>query len=103
MAKPLSDGKMCAIIRDAWKDFSLHKGNDCTVFMSAIGALAFGREVGWQGVRVCMSASTFRKYEKILGVKFREVLLDQTKDSERIEGILMVKRFGKFWQREAEA
>ena len=46
-----------------------------------------------------MSAATFRKYEKILGVRFREVLPERVKgQSERINGIRMADAMGKFWQ-----
>jgi hypothetical protein len=90
----LSDEDLAKLIADAWDDYV----GDCTVFMSAVGALAFGRHVGWQGVRVCMSAATYRKYEKILGVRLRDVLPARTKDSAVIRGIRMSDAIGKFWQ-----
>ncbi len=92
--KRMSDAEMVEIITRAWKEFE----GDCGVFMSAVGALVLGREVGWQGVRVCMSSATYRKYETILGIKFREHLPERTKDSRRIRGIRMADDFGKFWQ-----
>jgi hypothetical protein len=92
--KRLSDEEMLKILQDAWEEY---KG-DCSVLMSAMGALVLGREVGWQGIRVTMSAATFRKYEKILGVRFRDVLPDRTKNSRRIRGIRIADGLGKFWQ-----
>jgi hypothetical protein len=96
--KPVTDEKMMKIIREAWANYGGHLGDDCSVLMSAIGALVFGREVGWKGIRVCMSASTFRKYEKILGIRFRDVVPERTSESTRIVGIQMADAFGKFWQ-----
>lgn len=92
--KRKTDEDLLKIIDNAWKDFE----GDCGVFMSAAGALLFGRLVGWQGVRVCMSAATFRKYEKLLGTRFRDVLPERTKESRRIRGIVMADQIGKFWQ-----
>jgi len=92
----MTDEEMCKIIEEAWKEFH----GDCAVFMSAVGALAFGRMVGWHGVRVTMSAATYRKYEKILGPKFRfrDHLPERTLDSQNIRGIRIVDGIGKFWQ-----
>jgi hypothetical protein len=90
----LSDPKLVEIIKDACTRF---QGN-CAVLESAIGALCWGRVVGWHGVRVMHSSRTMRAYEKILGVKFREVLPPTTDHSERLAGIRMAKSLGKFWQ-----
>lgn len=92
--RKLSDERMCKIISDAWDEYE----GDCAVFMSAIGALALGQKVGWQGIRVCMSASTYRKYERILMIRFRDVLPERTGDSRRIKGIQLSDKIGKFWQ-----
>jgi hypothetical protein len=90
----MSDGEACRLVEKAWIDFE----GDCAVFMSAVGALMLGRAVGWQGVRVCMSAATYRKYEGILGVRFRDVLPERCHDSPSVRGIRIVDGFGKFWQ-----
>lgn len=89
-----SDAEICKIIEKAWIDFE----GDCSVFMSAAGALILGRAIGWQGIRVCMSAATYRKYETILKCRFREVLPARCHDSRAIRGIKIVDGFGKFWQ-----
>jgi len=94
MKKTLTDEKLCDLISKAWEEYE----GDCAVFMSAIGALALGQKVGWQGIRVCMSASTFRKYERILMIRFRDVLPERTRDSRRIKGIQLSDSIGKFWQ-----
>jgi hypothetical protein len=93
-AKQLSDDKMLEIIEKAVKEYE----GDFTVLESALGALVIGREVGWHGLRVCHSGRTFRRYEDILGIKFREVLPDRTKRSTRLRGIRIADGLGKFWQ-----
>jgi hypothetical protein len=91
----MSDERYATIIETAWAGFE----GDCGVFQSAAGALAFGRLVGWQAVRVTMSAATFRKYEKVLGIRFRDELPDRiAPEAERVRGIELADKFGKFWQ-----
>jgi hypothetical protein len=92
--KRLSDDKMLEIIDKAWEEY---KG-DVTVLNSAIGALVMGRHVGWQGVRVMYARVTYTRYEKILGIKFRDVLPERGKDAERLRGIRIIDGIGKFWQ-----
>lgn len=50
---------------------------------SAIGALFVGRTIGWRAMYLMHSAGTIRKYEKILGLKFQEVLPPETEHSRR--------------------
>ena len=90
----LSDAEMLRIIDGAVEAF---EGNS-SLLESAIGALVFGRRVGWHGIRVMHSRVTFNRYEKILGIKFREVLPERGPDSECLRGIRVVDRIGKFWQ-----
>ncbi len=92
--KRMTDEKMIEIIDEAWGTF---KG-DCTVLESAIGALVLGRKLGWHGVRVMHSRVTFNRYEKILGIKFRNVLPDRGPDSTKLRGIRIIDKIGKFWQ-----
>lgn len=90
----LTDEKLNEIVRAAWDEFH----GDTTVLESAVGALVVGRIVGWKAVRLMHSGRTFKRYEEILGVKFREVLPDLTKESDRMNGIRLAKKLGKFWQ-----
>lgn len=90
----LSDVEMLRIINQA---FDGYRG-DVGLLESAIGALVLGRRLGWHGIRVMHSRVTFNRYEKILGVKFREVLPDRGPDSAKLRGIRIVDGIGKFWQ-----
>jgi hypothetical protein len=90
----LSDEDFLEIVKDACHEFA----GDTTVLESAIGALAWGRVVGWHGLRVMHSSRTFKKYEEILNIKFREKLKDRTIHSTRMNGIRLADGMGKFWQ-----
>src|SRR4051794_37318626 len=95
MAKQkLTDERMLEIIDNAIDEFE----GDCTVLESAIGALAIGRKYGWHGVRVCHSRVTYNRYEKILQIKFSEVLPERGPSAQRLAGIRMIDAIGKFWQ-----
>jgi hypothetical protein len=92
--KTLSDKRLLEILNTAQEQYE----GDCTVLESAMGALVWGRIVGWHGLRVIHSSRTFKRYEEILGIEFREVLPEQTEQSERLNGIRLAKKFKKFWQ-----
>src|SRR3954452_24357815 len=98
-AKRVADGRMTdtelmEIIDRACTEFE----GDATVLESAIGALVFGRLVGWHALRLMHAGRTFKRYEQILGVKFRDVLPDRTDQAGRLRGIRLADNIGKFWQ-----
>src|SRR5580658_2524228 len=92
--KRMSDPELLKTIGEAWKEYE----GDVTVLESAIGALVLGRDLGWHGVRVMHSRGTFNKYERILGIKFKEVLPPRGPQAHRLCGIRMLDKIGKFWQ-----
>lgn len=96
MAKPksMSDKRLLEIIEKACYEFE----GDCTVLESAIGALVWGRVVGWKAIRLMHSGRTFKKYEEILFIKFKDELPEMTESSERMHGIRLLKKVGKYWQ-----
>jgi len=94
MPRKLSDKGFNKIVEDAW---ATYEGN-CETFSAAVGALTFGRLVGWQGVRCVHSHPRYQKFQRILDVRFADVLPEQTEDSERIRGIRIAKKFGDFWR-----
>jgi hypothetical protein len=85
---------MIEIIDNAWKEYE----GDVTVLNSAIGALVMGRHVGWQGIRVMYARATYNRYERILGIKFRDELPERGPDAKRLRGIRIIDGIGKFWQ-----
>src|SRR5687767_1343003 len=92
--KRLSDEEMLKIIQKACDEYD----GDFTVLESAIGALVCGRLIGWHALRLMHSGRTFKRYEDILFVKFRDVLQARTSQSNRMRGIRMADKLGKFWQ-----
>jgi hypothetical protein len=92
--KRMSDAELLRKIAKAWAAYE----GDVTLLESAIGALVLGREVGWHGIRVMHSRGTFNKYERILKLRFREVLAARGPDSRRLHGIWLIEKLGKFWQ-----
>src|SRR5688500_1620104 len=78
----------------AWKDYE----GSVEVVEAAIGALIVGRLVGHDGLRVLHSWKTLRNYEEILGVKFKELLPPNTRDSDRINGVRWAKKFTALWR-----
>ncbi|MDD5754558.1 MAG: hypothetical protein PHN45_07395 [Methylococcales bacterium] len=61
---------------------STYKG-DSHVLFGAIGALFVGRLYGWRVIRVFLSTTTYAKYQRVLGLSFREVLPPETELSDR--------------------
>jgi hypothetical protein len=90
----MDDERFLEIVMTAVKEFE----GDSTVLESAIGALAWGRVIGWQGIRLLHSYKAMTKYEKALGVKFRDELPPLTPHSRRMAGVRMMQGLGKFWK-----
>jgi len=93
--KALSDQKLLEIIKNACHEAE----GDCGVLESAVGALCWGRVVGWHGLRTMHSSRTMKRYEKYLRIKsFKTVLPARTEHSIRMYGIVLADKFKKFWQ-----
>ena len=89
-----TDKRILEIVEKACFEFT----GDCGILEAAIGALFWGRVVGWQPLRLMHTGRTFKKYEEILGIKFKDELDATTDQSERMHGYRMMKKIGKFWQ-----
>lgn len=92
--KSMSDERLMEIIMEACHQFE----GDSSVLETAIGALCWGRVVGWHGLRLMHSSRTFKRYEEILGIRFRDELPERTVHSTRMNGIKLAENLGKFWQ-----
>jgi len=90
----LNDADLMKIIKKACDEFE----GDFTHLEAALGALLVGRVVGWKGLRLMHTGRTFKRYEEILKLTFRDVLPALTSQSERLHGIRAMKRIGAFWQ-----
>lgn len=70
---------------------------DATTLANALGALTLGRCVGWRVLRVIYSSSSYSKYQKILGVQFRDVLPERGKYAYKSIALQVLDRIGVFW------
>lgn len=73
-----------------------YKG-DLVELSNAIGAVRLGHRFGWRVLRIIISSKTYTKHQRILGLDFKKVLPETTKDSERSAGYQLVERFYNFW------
>ena len=80
-------------LEKAAKEFS---GNGTTL-ESALGAVLMGRMYGWRVLKMMHSPATYRQYEKILGIKFRDICKEETKLSRKNVGMKIVAKWNNFW------
>ncbi len=74
---------------------------DATQLETAVGMFVLGRTMGWRVMYLIHSASTVRKYEKILNLKLREVLPEYTEESKRSNAYMLLKisdSIKNFWK-----
>jgi len=72
-------------------------GGQGTTLESAIGALVVGQHLGWRATRILHNANTYRKYEKILGLEFKDHCPERTHLSDKLQGIRINDAVGKYW------
>ena len=70
---------------------------DATVLGNALGALVLGRYVGWRALRVVYSTGSYTKYQKILGIQFKDVLRERDVYSGKSLGLSILDEVGGFW------
>ena len=70
---------------------------DATVLGNALGALVLGRYVGWRVLRVVYSSNSYSKYQKILGIQFRDVLRERDIYAKKSLGLSILDEVGGFW------
>lgn len=70
---------------------------DATVLGNAIGALVVGRYVGWRALRVVYSNKSYIKYQKILGIQFRDVLRERDIYAKKSLALRILDEVGGFW------
>ena len=69
-----------------------------TTLESALGALIMGQYFGWRVLKILHNPLTYRRYEKILGIKFQDVCPETTGYSEtKSVGYAITKKLGSFW------
>ncbi len=71
---------------------------DLTVLESAVGALFVGLTMGSRVLRIIHGKGAYSKYEKILGIKFREVCRERGVWSAKSRGLAWADSLGDFWE-----
>jgi hypothetical protein len=80
-------------IANLMKDY---KG-DIVDLSHAIGAARIGHHYGWRVLRLVISQVSYRKYQKILGLDFKESLPELTIYTEKSAGYQLVTKLNNFW------
>lgn len=71
---------------------------DLTQLESALGMLYMGHHFGWKVLYIIHSKHTIRTYEKILGVKIRDIFPETGPSSYRSNGYRAAETFSNFWK-----
>lgn len=90
----LSEKHLVDLVDKAIKNF---QGNSDSL-SGAIGYLMIGRKFGWRVMFFIHSQGTVRKYEKILGVKTRDVMPEEGPYAKKAAVYQAMKKVSNFWK-----
>ncbi len=82
------------VIDKAFKDFS----GDMSQLETAIGVLMIGRHLGWKPLLLIHDKKTLRRYEKILGVSFREIFPEVGPFAHKSIAWRLSQKVSNFWK-----
>jgi len=69
-----------------------------TTLESALGSLILGQYFGWRVLKILHNPATYRKYEKALGVEFKDVCPEITEFGKKKSiGYAITEKLGSFW------
>ncbi len=69
-----------------------------TTLESALGALVLGHAFGWRVLKLLHTPSTYRRYEKALGIEFKNVCPEITElGKQKSVGYAITEKLGSFW------
>ena len=69
-----------------------------TTLESALGALILGHVFGWRVLKLLHTPSTYRRYEKALGIEFKDVCPEITElGKKKSVGYAITEKLGSFW------
>jgi len=74
-----------------------YKGNGITL-ESALGAVLIGQVYGWRVLKMMHNPTTYAKYEKILGIKYRDICKEETQYTKRNAGMKVAAKLKIFWE-----
>lgn len=93
VTRKLSDEELLEHIAHVIKKF----GGIASTCETAIGALFIGKAMGWEVLYLLHSQATIRKYEKILGLKYKDQMEANTELSRKSYVWGWAKKFNAFW------
>lgn len=70
---------------------------DAPELIAAIGTLMVGRVYGWKVLRIITSSKSYSKYQRVLGMEFKNYLPETTEFSNRSWGFQIVTKLNNFW------
>jgi len=73
------------------------RGN-AEVLENAWGAMLVATQMGWKVAFIMHNQSTIKKYEKITGLKFRDVCQEETDMSGKSKGYALAKKLSSIWK-----
>ena len=82
------------IFDEAVKNYSGH----VQTLETAIGALIVGQHIGWKVLLLIHDKKTIRKYEKALGIKFRDYMDETGALSHKSIAWCAVQKVSNFWK-----
>ncbi|MBL8496774.1 hypothetical protein ABF87_10655 [Nitrosomonas sp. JL21] len=69
-----------------------------TTLESALGALVLGQFFGWRVLKILHNPATYRKYEKVLGIEFKNLCPEITDFGQKKSiGYAITEKLGSFW------
>lgn len=69
-----------------------------TTLESALGALILGQYFGWRVLKLLHNPATYRIYEKVLGIEFKNVCPEITElGRKKSIGYAITEKLGSFW------
>jgi len=71
---------------------------DVMLLESAVGTLLVGRHLGWKPLVLMHDKKTLRKYEKILGISFREALDAVGPKAHKSAAWNLSQKISNFWK-----
>ena len=89
-----TDKEMLAIIDPTIAKFH---GNSVEL-QNAVGAFMLGRHLGWRVLFLIHHKTSIKKYEKILGISFREILPETGPKSNDSRAWRAFQGFSNFWK-----
>ena len=76
------------------KDFE----GDFSDLYRAVGVLSVGDAFGWRVLRITLGSATYTKYQRILGVEFKEIFPERGRYAHKSIGLDIVDGMGNFWK-----